>query len=486
MKVSKMSKVIDLTNRKIRTRYAPSPTGYLHIGGARTALFNYLFAKHFLGDFVLRIEDTDVARNVVGGEKSQLDNLLWLGIIPDEYPTKENSKYGFYRQSQKLKRYWDLAHQLIAQKKAYLAFDSPEEIQLQKQEQEKKEIFSFRYDRNWLKISQQEKLKRFKNKQFSVRLALEKNKEYAWNDIVRGPIKVNSNDIGDWVIIKSDGYPTYNFAVVVDDHDMEITHVLRGEEHISNTPKQLAVYDAFNWNHPHFGHLTIITDQNGKKLSKRDKSLFQFIEDYKNEGYLPQAIFNFLALLGWTSQDAKELMKKEELISAFLAERLSKSPSKFDTKKLEWFSKQYFKELTNEQIKENIDIKLENISADWLDFAIDTYKASCTTYKDLEKEINSFAQILQTCHNEKDQQLYEQIDDSLLKTFTSFIDWDNFTVAMLEQAIESTKQASNLSGKKLLLPIRIATTLRSSGPELAKVIWLLGKELISKRLVKWE
>ncbi|QJB71273.1 glutamate--tRNA ligase [Mycoplasma sp. 1654_15] len=480
-----MSKIIDLANSKIRTRYAPSPTGYLHIGGARTALFNYLFAKHFEGDFILRIEDTDVARNVAGGEKSQLDNLFWLGIIPDEYPTKENPKYGFYRQSEKLKRYWDLAHKLIEQKKAYLAFDSPEELQQQKQEQEKQGIFSFRYDRNWLKISQQEKIKRFKNKQFSIRLALEKNKEYAWNDIVRGPIKVNSNDIGDWVIIKSDGYPTYNFAVVVDDHDMEITHVLRGEEHISNTPKQLAVYDAFDWDFPNFGHLTIITDQSGKKLSKRDKSLFQFIEDYKNEGYLPQAIFNFLALLGWTSQDAKELMTKEELITAFLPQRLSKSPSKFDNKKLEWFSKQYFKQLTNDQIKENIKITLQNPLQNWLDFAIDTYKASCATFKDLEIEINSFSTILEECQNEKDKQIYSQIDDNLLKTFTSFLDWNDFSVVMLEQAIEKTKQATNLNGKKLLLPIRIATTFKSSGPELAKVIWLLGKDLILKRLAKW-
>nr|WP_318033468.1 glutamate--tRNA ligase family protein [Mycoplasmopsis cynos] len=186
--------------------------------------------------------------------------------------------------------------------------------------------------------------------QYSIRFNMPKNQEFEWNDIVRGLISFNSNDIGDWVIYKSDGYPTYNFAVVVDDYDMQITHILRGEEHIGNTPKQLAIYKALNWPVPQFGHLTIITNMEGKKLSKRDTSLKQFIEDYKNEGYLPEAIFNFLTLLGWTASDASELMSKDEIIAKFDPERLSKSPSKFDISKMNWFSKQYFKKLDNQLI----------------------------------------------------------------------------------------------------------------------------------------
>lgn len=332
-----------MTN-KIRTRYAPSPTGYLHIGGARTALFCYLFAKHYNGDFVFRLEDTDIERNVVGGEASQLDNLAWLGIIPDESPLKPNPKYGKYRQSEKLDVYQKLANELIEKKLAYKAYDSTEELALQHKEQEDKGVASFRYDPTWLKLSKEEIAKRDTNKEYSIRLALPKNVNYDWDDLVRGKISVNSDDIGDFVIVKSDGYPTYNFAVVVDDHQMEITNVLRGEEHITNTPKQLAIYKAFNWTPPIFGHLTIITNMEGKKLSKRDKSLKQFIEDYKNEGYCPEAIFNFLALLGWTAADASEIMSKEELIKKFDPSRLSKSPSKFDIVENGMILKTIFKE----------------------------------------------------------------------------------------------------------------------------------------------
>ncbi|WP_373435308.1 glutamate--tRNA ligase, partial [Metamycoplasma equirhinis] len=257
--------------KTIRTRYAPSPTGYLHIGGARTALFNYLFAKHFNGKFIFRLEDTDVARNVEGGEASQLDNLAWLGIIPDESPLNPNNKYGKYRQSEKLDVYHKFVEQLIANGHAYKAYDSSEELAKQHAESEAANVASFRYGANWLKISEEEKNRRDAAHEYSVRLRLPKNVIYKWDDLVRGEIAVNSDEIGDFVILKSDGYPTYNFAVVVDDHQMEISHVLRGEEHITNTPKQLAIYDAFGWETPRFGHLTIITNMEGKKLSKRDK-----------------------------------------------------------------------------------------------------------------------------------------------------------------------------------------------------------------------
>nr|WP_318030936.1 glutamate--tRNA ligase [Mycoplasmopsis bovis] len=285
---------------KVRTRYAPSPTGYLHIGGARTALFCYLFAKHYNGSFVFRLEDTDVKRNVADGERSQLENLKWLGIIPDESPLNPNEKYGKYRQSEKLDRYREIANELVQKGFAYKAYDTSEELEMQHSEAEKSGIASFRYDKNWLKISEEEKTRREKAGEYSIRFCMPKDTTYEWDDIVRGKISFNSNDIGDWVIQKSDGYPTYNFAVVIDDHDMEITHVLRGEEHITNTPRQLSIYNALGWKSPEFGHLTVITNMEGKKLSKRDTSLKQFIEDYKNDGYDPNAIFNFLSLLGWT------------------------------------------------------------------------------------------------------------------------------------------------------------------------------------------
>ncbi len=369
---------------KVRTRYAPSPTGYLHIGGARTALFCYLFAKHYNGSFVFRLEDTDVKRNVADGERSQLENLKWLGIVPDESPLNPNEKYGKYRQSEKLDRYREIANELVQKGFAYKALWYFWRIRDATLWGWKNGIASFRYDKNWLKISEEEKTRRENAGEYSIRFCMPKDTTYEWDDIVRGKISFNSNDIGDWVIQKSDGYPTYNFAVVVDDYDMEITHVLRGEEHITNTPRQLSIYNALGWKSPEFGHLTVITNMEGKKLSKRDTSLKQFIEDYKNDGYDPNAIFNFLSLLGWTSADNSELMSHNEIIAKFDPARLSKSPSKFDIKKMQWFSKQYIKNMDNGLIIKQLNLKDD----EWTNLFVDTFKQSVYALKQLlvEKE----------------------------------------------------------------------------------------------------
>lgn len=461
--------------KTIRTRYAPSPTGYLHIGGARTALFNYLFAKHFNGTFIFRLEDTDVARNVVGGEESQLNNLAWLGIIPDESPLKPNKKYGNYRQSEKLKVYQEIADKLISKGFAYKAYDNSEELELQHKEQEEAKVASFRYDPNWLKISEEEKQRRDQNKEYSIRLKLKKNTIYGWEDLVRGRIEVNSDDIGDFVIVKSDGYPTYNFAVVVDDHQMEITHVLRGEEHITNTPKQLAIYEALNWTPPAFGHLTIITNMEGKKLSKRDKTLKQFIEDYKNEGYHPHAIFNFLSLLGWTSKDSQEIMSHEELIEKFDPERLSKSPSKFDIVKMEWFSKQYMKKVDNYEIIQKIN---SPFSEEWNNLFVETYKQSAAT-------INEIKQNLEIYTNPKNHTDLLISNLEVVKTFEKLLKNNPFTIENIQNAIELTKKELGVKGKDLFIPIRIATTYEEHGPELAKAIYLFGEKIVFERLTKW-
>lgn len=461
--------------KTIRTRYAPSPTGYLHIGGARTALFNYLFAKHFNGTFIFRLEDTDVARNVVGGEESQLNNLAWLGIIPDESPLKPNKKYGNYRQSEKLKVYQEIADKLISKGFAYKAYDNSEELELQHKEQEEAKVASFRYDPNWLKISEEEKQRRDQNKEYSIRLKLKKNTIYGWEDLVRGRIEINSDDIGDFVIVKSDGYPTYNFAVVVDDHQMEITHVLRGEEHITNTPKQLAIYEALNWTPPAFGHLTIITNMEGKKLSKRDKTLKQFIEDYKNEGYHPHAIFNFLSLLGWTSKDSQEIMSHEELIEKFDPERLSKSPSKFDIVKMEWFSKQYMKKVDNYEIIQKIN---SPFSEEWNNLFVETYKQSAAT-------INEIKQNLEIYTNPKNHTDLLISNLEVVKTFEKLLKNNPFTIENIQNAIELTKKELGVKGKDLFMPIRIATTYEEHGPELAKAIYLFGEKIVFERLTKW-
>ncbi|MHA3786106.1 glutamate--tRNA ligase [Mycoplasma sp. Z244C] len=470
--------------KKVRTRYAPSPTGYLHIGGARTALFCYLFAKHFNGDFVFRLEDTDVKRNVEGGEESQLLNLAWLGIVPDESPLKPNEKYGKYRQSEKLDRYNEVLEELLAKGLAYKAYDTTEELEAQKAESDAKGIPSFRYNKNWLHISQEEKAKRDAAGEFSYRLVMPKNVELSWNDIVRDKISFNSDEIADWVIFKSDGYPTYNFAVVVDDHDMEITHILRGEEHIGNTPKQLALYQALGWEAPQFGHMTIITNMEGKKLSKRDLETKQFIEDYRNEGYIPEAIFNFLALLGWTAADTSEVMSQEEIIAKFDPARLSKSPSKFDITKMDWFSKQYLKNEPNDKLIKLMNLDASDFEADWLETFVETFKASSVTTSELKSHLDLYIEPI------FEKQEFSEADAKTVATFAKYLkedlEKDIFTISSIQEAINSTQKELGVKGKNLFMPIRLAATCVAHGPELAKAIWLFGADVIKERLSNYE
>lgn len=462
---------------KIRTRYAPSPTGYLHIGGARTALFSYLFAKHNKGDFIIRIEDTDQKRDVKDGEKSQLDNLAWLGIVPDESPLKPVAKYGKYRQSEKLERYRQIIEQMVKDGVAYIAYDNSEELSKQKAESESKGISSFRYDSNWLKITEKEKEKRFQAGEYSIRFRVQPNQTFAWDDLVRGKIEFQSNEISDFVILKSDGFPTYNMAVVIDDHDMEITHILRGEEHIANTPKQIAIYKALGYKMPHFGHLTIITNMEGKKLSKRDLTMKQFIEDYKNEGYVPEAIFNFLALLGWTDVESKEMLSHQELIDRFDYTRLSKSPSKFDIVKMQWFSKQYFKNQDNNEIIKKLKT---NHNDEWNQMFVETYKENVYNIEQLQQILDIYKT------NEIGKFDIAEFDENVVKTFASYLLNKEFNVENIQLAITLTQKQLSIKGKNLFMPIRLATTGQSHGPELAKAIYLFGQKTIEKRLKLWK
>ena len=330
-------------SKDIRVRYAPSPTGLLHIGNARTALFNYLYARHHGGTFIIRIEDTDRKRHVEDGERSQLENLRWLGMDWDESPeTHEN-----YRQSERLELYQKYIDQLLAEGKAYKSYVTEEELAAERERQEAAGETP-RYINEYLGMSEEEKAAYIAEREAAgviptVRLAVNESGIYKWHDMVKGDIEFEGGNIGgDWVIQKKDGYPTYNFAVVIDDHDMQISHVIRGDDHIANTPKQLMVYEALGWEAPEFGHMTlIINSETGKKLSKRDTNTLQFIEDYRKKGYLPEAVFNFIALLGWNPGGEDEIFSREELIKLFDENRLSKSPAAFDQKKLDWMSNDY-------------------------------------------------------------------------------------------------------------------------------------------------
>src|SRR5699024_677183 len=310
---------------------------------------NYLYARHFNGKFIIRTEDTDINRNVEGGEESQLRYLKWLGLDWDEGPDV-GGDYGPYRQMERLDIYKKYIDDLLERNLAYECFMTAEELEAEREAQiaaGKAPKYSGAHSN--LTADEREKFRQ-EGRQPSIRIRVPKNKTYTFNDIVRNNISFESSDIGDWVIVKKDGIPTYNFAVVIDDHLMGISHILRGEEHISNTPRQLMIYDAFGWEAPKFGHMTLILNEERKKLSKRDQHVMQFIEQYKREGYLPEALFNFITLLGWSPTGEEEIFNQETLIDIFDPERLSISAAVFDQNKLKWMNGEYIKQISQDRL----------------------------------------------------------------------------------------------------------------------------------------
>ncbi len=316
----------------VRVRYAPSPTGHLHIGNARTALFNYLFAKKHQGSFIVRIEDTDTKRNIETGVESQLSYLKWLGIDWDESIDKEGS-YGPYQQLKRLDIYQKYAQMLLDQGLAYKCYCSAEELEQEREDMKKRGESNLHYSRKCLGKPDQDK-------PHTIRFKVPDHTTYTFDDIVKGDVTFRSEDVGDWVILKRNGIPTYNFACAVDDHLMAISHVLRGEDHITNTPKQLMVMDAFGWSPPRYGHMTLIVNEQHKKLSKRDQSIIQYIEQYKTMGFLSEAMFNFIALLGWSPKSDEEIQPREKLVELFDENQLSTSPATFDKDKLYFINNQ--------------------------------------------------------------------------------------------------------------------------------------------------
>jgi len=432
--------------RNVRVRYAPSPTGLLHIGNARSALFNYLFAKHYKGTFIVRIEDTDIKRNVADGEKSQLELLEWLGIEIDESPVHGGS-FGPYRQLERLDLYKKYSEDLIISGLAY------------------------------------------KEDNGAIRFKVPKNKVYAFNDIVRGPLSFQSEDIEDWILMKENGIPTYNFAVVIDDHYMEISHVLRGEEHITNTPKQLMVYEAFKWEKPEFGHMTIIVNEQKKKLSKRDQNVIQFISEYKRLGYLPEAMFNFISLLGWSPPVDEEILSKEILISYFNGERLVKAPSMFDKEKLAFINSRYIKKLTHDElsvlvkpyfIEANIDIK----SDAWLKELVMVFQDRMHYLYEIIPLYHSFLSQPFEISQENIDFLKDNQSLKLLETFKDRLETIVYEPDTIQTLIKEVGILTETKGKPLFMGIRIATTGESHGPSLPQLLSLLSKEKVILRLLE--
>ncbi len=330
----------------IRTRFAPSPTGYLHIGGVRTALYNWLYAKQKKGRFILRIEDTDAERSTEESINAILDGMKWLGLNWDEGP-EINGEHGPYFQSQRLELYNKYLEQLLDEGKAYRCFCTPEELKIKKEEARKNRK-QYKYDGKCRNLSKEEIDKNLKaNKPFVIRLKVEPGETITFNDPVRGEISINTNIYDDFIIRRSDGYPIYNFAVVIDDALMNITYVIRGDDHISNTPKQILIYKALNFNIPEFAHLPMILGEDKTRLSKRHGATA--VQQFKEEGYLPGALINYLARLGWGYDDSQEIFSIDELIEKFSLEKVSKNPAVFNFKKLQWLNGIYIQKMDIEE-----------------------------------------------------------------------------------------------------------------------------------------
>ena len=482
-----------MEENKVRVRYAPSPTGFLHIGGARSALFNYLFAKKFGGDLVFRVEDTDVERNIEGGEESQYNDLKWLGIIPDESPYEPNPAFGPYRQMERLDLYHKYCEQLIAQGDAYYCYCTPEELEERKEAQLNAGVKATKYDRKCLHLSEEQIAKyKAEGRKPCVRIRLKDNHKIEFNDLVRGKITFTCDDLGgDFVIMKSNGIPTYNFAVVVDDHLMNITHVLSGEEHLSHTPKQIAIYEMLGWKAPEFGHMTIIVNENGKKLSKRDHNILQFMSQYRNLGYLPQAIFNFILLLGWTPENNQEFFTMDEAIKAFDPARLSTSPSMFDPKALIFMNSHYIKELSDEEYLEFIKphmakaMDLSKLSEEQILQIAKCYKDELGYGEEIVAPLSSIVNPLEVTNEEE---LAILNSETAPKVFATFIEelkkLEEVTKDTLKQAFKNTQLAVGVKGKDLYMPIRLKLTGVSHGIELINIVNILGKDEVIARLQK--
>lgn len=479
---------------KVRVRYAPSPTGYLHIGNARAALFNYLYARHYGGDFIIRIEDTDKARNVETGESSQLEYLKWLGIDWDEGIDKDGG-YGPYRQSERQHIYEPYIQKLLDEDKAYRCYMTSEELEEEREAQIARGEMP-RYGGKHAHLTpEEEEALIAEGREPAIRIRVPQDKTYAFNDIVKDEVSFESNGFGDWVIVKKDGVPTYNFAVVIDDYEMEITHVLRGDDHISNTPKQLMVYEALGITPPEFGHTALIVNEKKKKLSKRDASIIQFIEQYKDLGYLPEAMFNFIALLGWSPEGEEEIFTKEEFIESFDEHRLSKAPAFFDNQKLMWINNQYMKEKDAETVFEMalpflVNEGLVNTSPGeeelmWAKKLVALYQPQMSYAGEIvelsEQFFNETIEFDEAAMGVVNDEHISELMTALHEEFSSI---EAFTPENIKKSIKNVQKATGYKGKKLFMPIRVAVTGETKGPELPDAISLIGKEKTLERIAK--
>lgn len=482
---------------EVRLRFAPSPTGYLHIGGLRTALYNYLFAKANHGKMVLRIEDTDRTRFVEGAIEGLIQSLKWAGIDYDEGVFMEDGKivergdYGPYIQSERLDIYQKYVDQLLEEGHAYYCFCSKDRLDHLREEQKIKGQIP-RYDGLCRSVPLDEARERIaKGEKAVVRLKLPENMDIKFHDAVRGDITINTNEMDDQVLMKSDGFPTYHMAVVVDDHLMKITHIVRGEEWLPSTPKHIYLYDCFGWEKPQYVHLPGVLNADHKKLSKRQGDVS--VEDFKNRGYLPEGLINYLALVGWSPKDNEEILSMKDLIDQFSFDRVSKAGGVFDKNKLDWVNAHYIKELP---IDDLVDLSIPELvkaglisqdfaqgHRDWLKLLLETVRESLSRIEEVpEKTAFLFGNLEVTEEEAKDQLASDQIKDLLGALKEELDSVDQVDEEFAKTVMKRIQKKTGIKGKGLYMPTRAALTGNVHGPELSNIMELLGKEKMLERI----
>ena len=476
---------------QVRVRFAPSPTGYLHIGGARTALFNFLFARHCGGRFILRIEDTDRKRFQQDALSEIFESLKWLGLAWDEGPDT-GGEAGPYVQSQRLDLYRKHATRLLTEGNAYRCWCTAERLAAIRQEQEKSKTWSGSgYDRHCRDMNADaQDLLLSSGTPSAIRFKTPRTGNVVFEDLIRGSIEYQSEVLDDLILLKSDGFPTYHLANVVDDHLMGISHVLRGDEWIASTPRHILIYQAFGWSPPLFAHLPIILAPDGGKLSKRKGAAS--VLDYRKAGFLSEAIFNFLALLGWAPGDDREIMPREEIIRAFTLDRVSAKSAVLDEKKLEWMNGHYLGERSVDSVIFDVAEHWRKLGWITAEAPADTpfHRTIITLLKSRARRISDIGET--SAYFFSDPKEYDlqaakkhfsppatQVLKKLLEKLETLTD---FTHASLESVYRTCAEETALSAGKLIHPTRLAVSGVSAGPGLFELLETLGKETVIRRL----